>query len=144
MKSWLRITKRWSDDDVHQISIEVCDGSSTFKNTAYVNLDWFGDVAKDLSTFARQVHGGLYNLRAGEFGPEHADGAFHARLHFPRPGPLYISTCQQSDYVEFKDREVASEARLFLKSEPALLDRFIQELSTVARGDGDEATLESA
>lgn len=124
MKSWLRIIKRWSDEDVHQLAIEVCDGVSTFRNHAYVGLDWFEEVAKSLTVFGRQIHGGLYNLTAGEFGREYAEGAVAARFHFPRPGKFYIATHQQSDYFEFKGQEVANEAWLYLKSEPALLDRF--------------------
>ena len=144
MSSRLRITRRWSDEDILELTFEVCDGTSTFVNNAYDDLDWLATAASELKTFAPQVHGGLYDLKAGRFGPEVANGAFFARFHFPRPGRLHVSTHQQSDFFEFKGHEVASEARLYLKSEPALLDRFIDELAAMSRGEREDATLEGA
>lgn len=79
-----------------------------------------------------------------EFGPEYANGAFQARLHFNVPGRLFISTHQQSDFEEFSKTQVASEARMYLKTEPILLDNFISELKALNSGASNEATLVSA
>ena len=144
MTRGIRIVKRWSDDDVIDLTFEVSDGRSLFINTAYVAVDWLETASSALRVFGRQIHGGLYDLKAGEFGPEFANGAFLARFHFPKPGRLFISTQQQSDYREFKSSEVASAARLFLTSEPVLLDRFIDELAALNRGEREDATLECA
>ena len=103
----------------------------------------FAEAVTDLATFKDHVHSGLLDLRFGEFGPEYARGAFHARLHFPKPGRLYLTCRQQSSFEDFTITKVASEATLYLKTEPALLDRFIDELTEVSIQKRDEAYLET-
>ena len=52
-------------------------------------------------------------------------------------------TCkQESEFVEFGDKQVASKATLYVKSEPAHLDRFIAEMEALAAGTSAEAELE--
>jgi hypothetical protein len=142
MTPGIRVVKKWSDEDVIDLRFDVSDGRSLFVNTAYAPIDWIEAAATALRAFGRQLHGGIYDLHAGQFGPEFANGAFMARFHFPKPGRLFISTHQQSDYADFKGTQVASEAHLYLTSEPALLDRFIEELAGLNRGEREDATLE--
>jgi len=54
-----------------------------------------------------------------------------------------VSCEQESGFVEFAKREVASRATLYVKSEPVLLDRFVAELRAVAAGTSEEAYLEA-
>jgi hypothetical protein len=141
MKPEIRFTRIWSDDDLLEQRIEVCDGRSHFSIDSYVGVDWPSDVMKSLLVFRNHVHGGLFDLKTGEFGLEYASGAFLARMHFAPPGTLYVSTIQQSDHFEYKGNRVASEARLFLKTEPVLLDRFIEELDHLRISSEAIATL---
>src|SRR5689334_11900503 len=117
----IAITRTWSDNDVAQLKFEVCDGMSAFTNEAYVSLDWATNAATALRTFGRQIHGGLFNLEAGEGGREYASGAFRARFHYYKPTHLLISTWQQGEFLSFKGNEVAAEATMFLRTEPGLL-----------------------
>jgi hypothetical protein len=94
-------------------------------------------------TFKTHVHGGLLDVRFGEFGCEYAKGAFHARFHFPKPGRLYITSEQESEFHEFGRKTVASCATMYLSSEPALLDRFIEELKRIPTDAQGEAFLEA-
>jgi hypothetical protein len=143
MKPGIHISKVWSDDDVVELRVSVSDGASVFANQAYVGHAALEDTVSSLNVFKDQVHGGLFDLRFGEFGPEYANGAFHARFHFPAPGRLFVSCEQESGFVEFAKKKVASRATLYVKSEPALLDRFVAELRAVAAGTGEEAHLEA-
>ena len=143
MKPGIYISKVWSDDDVVELRIGVSDGASLFTNLVYVGHAVLEDAVSSLRVFKDHVHGGLLDARFGEFGPEYANGAFHARFHFPVPGRLFVSCEQESDYAEFSKTEVASRATMYLKSEPALLDRFIGELQAVAAGTSDGAHLEA-
>lgn len=138
----IRIATRWSDEDVLQLRCEVSDGASTFVNSAYASLDWYVESAAALQNLGGQIYGGIYDLVAGTPGPEFAGGAFLARFHWHTPSRLYISTRQESDHFEFKDAHVVSTAKLFLRTEPALLDRFISELRATGAGQREEATLE--
>lgn len=134
----------WFDDDVLELRVEVCDGRSLFSCDAYVSRSWPQDTVGALSIFREQVHGGIFDLRAGEFGIEYANGAVLARLHFRAPGTLFVSAHLQSEFTEFKGSQVASEARLYLRSEPVLLDRFIEELRVLGQGTRNDATLPCA
>ena len=79
----------------------------------------------------------------GEFGSEYANGAFHARFHFPKLGRLFTTCQQESDFIEFGKKTVASCATMYLCSEPALLDRFIDELKRIPVDTNSEARLEA-
>lgn len=143
MDRGIRIARIWSDDDMVELTIEVADGSSRFTNRVYVGFGQFADVIANLDTFKMQIHGGLFDLRFGEFGCEYANGAFHARFHFPKPGRLYITCQQESEFAEFGRKTVASCATMYLVSECALLDRFIEALKRIPTDAQGEAQLEA-
>src|SRR4051812_5113878 len=111
-----------------ELKINVSDGASLFSNQVYVGYFDIADAVTKLHTFKDHIHGGLLDLRFGEFGPEYASGAFHARFHFPRPGKLYITCKQQSAFEDFSGKNVANEATLHLRTEPVLLDNFLEQL----------------
>lgn len=98
MKSGIHISKIDFDDDLIELRIGVADGISFFSNNVYVWHSQLADAVSSLSVFKDQVYGGLLDIRFGEFGPEYAQGAFHARFHFPAPGRLHISCDQESDF----------------------------------------------
>lgn len=134
MDKGIRISRVWSDDDVVELSVEVSDGKSRFSNRAYIGHGALDQIASDLVGFKNQVHGGILDVRIGEFGPEYANGAFHGRLHFMGPGRLRVTCEQESDFTEFGKKNVASRATIYLSSEPALLDRFVEEMRALAMG----------
>jgi hypothetical protein len=125
MKSGIRFTKIWADEDMLELRVEVCDGRSLFMNQIYVGHQLLADTVSGLHRFKGQIYGGLFNLRFGEFGPEHASGALDVRLHFRKHGKLLIRVLAQSQFRCFEDRELSSDATLHLVSEPALLDNFV-------------------
>ena len=143
MDRGIRIARIWSDDDMVELTIEVADGMSCFANRVYVGYRDLADTIAKLDTFRMQVHGGLLDVRFGEFGCEYANGAFHARFHFTEPGRLYISCRQESDFSDFGNKTVASCATMYLRSEPALLDRFIEELRRIPTDADSEAHWEA-
>ena len=100
-------------------------------------------MLSDLEKFKDQVHGGILDICFGEFGPEFANGAFHGRLHFANPSRLYITCRLESEFREFTVNKVASNATLYLKTEPALLDNFIAEFRSIKANSGDQAILEA-
>ncbi len=141
MEPHITITYGWSDDDVAELTFEVCDGGSQVVNSAYVGLGWPKEQGAGLATFSGQVHGGIYNLEAGDRGPEYARGAFEARFHYHKPTELYVSTFQQSEYFDFKRTHVATEATLYLRTEPGMLDEFVRSLKGLERSKGSTAIL---
>ncbi len=138
----ISITRTWSDNDVAQLAFEVCDGTSVFANEAYAPLNWGAVTACALRAFGLQIHGGLFDLKAGDEGFEYASGYIRARFHWYKPDQLLISTSQQGAHFPFKGSEAAADARLFLKTEPALLDRFVAALPSLDTQGGGQVTLE--
>jgi hypothetical protein len=139
----ISFTKLWSDDDMVELRIEVSDGRSSFSNDVYVGHVQLRTVVAELETFKTHIYGGLYDLRFGEFGPEYASGALHARLHFQERGLLHLTVMSQSEFNDFGKKRVASEATLFLKTEPALLDNFIRAVASLSNGAEESAHLEA-
>lgn len=144
MNSGIYLKKIWFDEDVVELKIDSSDGNSLFSNKVYVGHKELDDLIAGLNTFRDHVYGGIYNIRFGEFGPEYANGAFDARLHFQKPGKIYVTINAQSDYEEFGIKKVASEGTLYFTTEPILLDNFIAELRALSTGLKDEAKLEAA
>ena len=136
------MTKVWFDVDMIELKIDVSDGTSFFSTKVYVGYPSLDKTITDLDAFRLQIHGGLLDIEFGGFGQEYASGAFHARLHFPRPGNLFITCKIESKYKEFSINKVASQATLYLKTEPVLLDNFISELKALKSEMRDDATLE--
>ncbi len=141
MKPEILIRKIWNDDDVTEFKISVCNGHSVFCNKAYTSIDELGRLVKSLEVFRNHLYGGLLDIVFGGFGREYANGAFSARLHFFKPSTLYISTHQQSEFFKFKGQKEASECKMYLSTEPVLLDNFIQELKNLDSGMSEEAKL---
>ena len=139
----MRFTKIWFDNDMVELQVDVSDGTSLFSNRIYVGHSTLAQIVNDLEAFKDEVYGGLLDVRLGEFGPEYASGALQARLHFPNAGKLFITSKQQSEFGDFSIGKVASEATLYLKSEPVLLDNFIVEMKGLKASLRDEAYLEA-
>ena len=144
MNPGIYFKKIWFDEDVVELQIDSFDGNSLFSNKVYVGHQEMDDLIAGLNVFKDHVHGGIYDIQLGAFGPEYANGAFHARLHFQKPGQIYVTINAQSAFGEFGIKVVASEATLYLNSEPILLDNFIAELKALRAGLRDEAKLEAA
>lgn len=143
MKPGISFTKIWFDDDIVELRIQVSDGQSTFVNEVYVGHQQLTDLVVDLNRFRTHVHGGIYDMAFGSFGPEYAHGALHARLHFQGRGILFVTVKSQTDFRDFGKKNVASEATLYLRTEPALLDNFIEALKGLSDGKREDAALET-
>jgi hypothetical protein len=142
MKPTLQFTRIWADDDLLELTVRAFDGRSKFSVDVYVPRDWPEEIKTSLLVFRTHVHGGIFDLKAGEFGPEYASGALLARLHYVAPGSLFVSISLQGEFQKYKTTEVASEAKMYLRSEPVLLDRFIDAVSELKVKDGASVELE--
>jgi hypothetical protein len=144
MKPSIAFKKIWEDDDMVELTISISDGKSLFLCDVYVGNQTMAETVNDLGVFKDQVYGGLYDLRFGEFGPEYASGAFHARFEFHRSGngKLSITAKAESDWDDFTHTKVASSATLYLRTEPGLFDNWLNELNDLKNGSSTEAVLE--
>ncbi|MFC4699408.1 hypothetical protein ACFO4O_04445 [Glaciecola siphonariae] len=141
MQPSIKFEKIWSDEDITELRITVSNGRSFFSNSVYIGNDHLATMFKDIDSFKSNYYGGIRDIELGTFGREYANGAFHARLHFPKPGNLFISTTQQSEFFDFKGLEVASEAKMYLSTEPGLLDNFLIELKSMSNDNSTTAEL---
>ena len=144
MKPEITFKRIWQDDDMVELEISTCDGKSIFESSAYIGHSNLAEISKEIDAFKDHLYGGLYDLRIGEFGPEYANGAFHARMEFHRSGngKLSITVKSESEWEEFTHTKVASNSTLFLRTEPALLDNFILSFKGLSTSTTDEASLQ--
>jgi hypothetical protein len=141
MKPSLEIRKIWEDDDMIEVVFTVADGQSAFSTKLYVGRGTLIETVEDLDRFRPKVHGGIYDLEWGGFGPEFASGAVRIRFHFYHNARLCISGLIESEYTEFGLKTIASRGELYFYSEPALLDNFIEELRALSLSSSDAALL---
>ena len=143
MKPGIRFAKEWADEDMVELRIEISDGISAFTNRIYVAHQLLREVVQGLRTFKKQIYGGIFNLRFGEFGAEYASGALDARFQFRKQGKILVSISAQSEFERFAEKEIASEAKLYLVTEPALFDEFVHALEALSVARSDQAELEA-
>jgi hypothetical protein len=143
MTPGIKLTKIWADDDMLELRVQICDGRSVFVNQIYVGHRHLAEAVLGLDRFKDQVHGGLFNLRFGEFGPEYASGALDVRMHFRKQGKVLLRVLAESEFSDFDGREIASDATLHLLSEPALLDNFVVAIRMLSEGSREHAELEA-
>ena len=142
MKSGICFENILLDDNLIELSIIVDDGKSKFSNKVYTVFSDIEQLVKDLKNFSKAIYGGVTDIQLGGFGPEYASGAFSGRFHFYKPGKLFISIRMQTNFFDFGMKNVASEATLYLISEPSLLDTFIRQLSVIHKSISNNAVLE--
>ncbi len=141
MKPGISFTKIWFDDDMVELRIKVSNGDSVFTNDVYVGHQQLMDLVKDMDRFKTHVHGERVKFTTMTSLVRlvlkvHASGAFfYARLHFQERG-IVLRYCEksQSEFADFGKKNAASEATLYLRTEPALLDNFIEELRQISGG----------
>lgn len=142
MKSGIIFENIWHDEDMYEFRVSSSDGLSVFVNDIYVGYEIFDKTIAGLDIFKNHVFGGVYNIEFGGFGPEYANGALQARLHFQENGKIVITVKAQSEYKNFGKKNVASEATLYFVSEPAQLDNFIISLKSLNNGNTHIAQLD--
>lgn len=142
MESGIYLENIWFDDNAIELKVTADDGKSRFSSNVYIGYKEMENLVKELNTFKNHIHGGIFDIELGAWGPEYANGAFHGRLHFYDRGKINISVSMQSDFFDFGSKNVASEAKLYLVSEPALLDNFINQLRLIDKETGNRAVLE--
>ena len=125
MKPFIKFEQVWCDDDITELRVTVNNGYSIFSNKVYLAATELAELHESLLSFRTHYYGGLKDIDFGAFGSEYANGAFSARLHFPKPGNLHISTMQQSEFFDFKGKEVASEAKFYPTDFCPLLGRYV-------------------
>jgi len=143
MKPGINFKRIWSDDDLIELRIDSCDGTSLFSIKVHVGHQSVSDLIAELYDFKDKVYGGIYDIQMGAFGPEYASGAFHARLHFHQHSRIHITIEGESEFNDFGGKNVASKATLYMATEPVLLDNFIAELKMLSAGSRNEAKLEA-
>ena len=144
MKSGIIFENIWHDEDMYELKISSSDGNSIFVQNVYAGYGAFDETISKLDTFKTHVHGGIYDIEFGSFGPEFANGAFQARLHFQDRGKIHVSIIAQSEFEDFGIKRVASDAKLYFITETALLDNFITELKSLNNSNRTEASLKCA
>lgn len=107
MTPGIRFMKLWSDEDMLDLKVEVCDGNSLFTTDIYVGHKHLAETVAELHKFKDHIHGGLFNLRFGEFGPEYASGTLDVRMHFRTRGKLLLGASAESRFSRVEDRELA-------------------------------------
>lgn len=132
-KTSITLENVWLDDDLIELQIIVNDGINTFSVNVYDTYKNITIVQEKLKHFSIQVYGGLCDIKFGGFGQETAYGGFKARFHYANNanGKILISVNMQSDYFDFGIKKVASEAKMYLITEPGLLENFIRHLSSL-------------
>jgi hypothetical protein len=141
MNPSLVITKIWEDDDMIEVTLAVSDGKSLFSTEIYVGHKLLEDTIGELDRFKTHVHGGLYDIEFGTFGPEFASGAARIRMHFHHMARICVSAFTESEFKDFSIKNVASRGEIYFYSEPALLDNFISELTSMSKHQSGSATL---
>lgn len=141
MDSGIRFKQVWGDNEAAELEITTNGDDFSFRIQVYVGHEELRDLVQRLVRFKGDVQGGTCVISFGQFTPEYASGAYRAELSFLEEGRgyLYISVDAQSAWSNFVTKQVANRATAYLKSEPVLLDAFVEDLKKLSEGSIDEA-----
>ena len=137
----LRLSRVWRDNDMDELRVAVEGPDTGFAVTAYVGRTDFDNALKELRSFAKAIHGGLCDVRFGDFGTEYANGAVHFRFHWVE-GQIFLTCRLQTRFDKFGRKELADEALIHVRTEAALYDAFLAELRPFVERKRDEVALE--
>ena len=136
----IEIERVWADEHVLELRVTVSDGRAVFVQDSYVGHGQLDDTVSELRAFGAALPGGTLRVQFGTFGPDMGGGAFRGDLRGLDGGRIRITTRQETGYEDEADGGLStSSAKLHLTVEPAQFDRFLRELTAVARGDATSA-----
>jgi hypothetical protein len=142
MKSFIKFEKVWSDIFAIELQVTVSNGESTFVNKVYCDSEYIEQFRSKLIDFVNHLNTpNIQNLTFGSFGEGYAGGAISLKLDMQNSGKINISINMQSDFFGFGKEDVANEVSLYIKSEPALFQSFIEELKILDGEKGSSAIL---
>jgi hypothetical protein len=144
MDSGIRFKKIWQDEHALELEITTNSGDFLFCIQVYVGHEELSELVRGLARFKVDIQSGACVISFGQFTPEYASGAYRAELSFLKEGRgyLYISVDAQSAWTNLVTKQVASRAETHLKSEPVLLDAFVEDLRKLSEGSAEEAFLQ--
>ncbi len=141
MKPKIKNSNIWADDHMFELEIETSSEFSKFSTKVYAGYQDIDKIIEELDIFKNQIHGGIYDLSFGEFGPEYGSGAFTIRFQFQDNGKLNLTIKSQTEFYSFGKKEIADEATMYLKTEPSLLDNFVSGIKSISKNVGNEVEL---
>jgi len=137
----LLLTVDRNDPDYLYMHVHASDEHASISTTIYVGHQNLQEAAAGLERFRHDVHGGVYDLDFGTFGPRYAAGALHARLAFQSLGNIHMTMRVQTAFAPFGAENVASEATLHSTTVVCQLDDFVRAMQAMSDGFCDEAQL---
>ena len=137
----LRLTVNRNDPDYLYMHVHASDEHASISTHIYVGHGKLKEAVAGLERFRHEVHGGVFDLNFGIFGPKYASGALHLRLAFQTMGHIHLTMRVQTEFVPFGAEEVASEATLHSTTVVCLLDDFVSAMQAMSDGFCDEAQL---
>jgi hypothetical protein len=135
----LRLTVDRNDPDYLYMHVHAADEHASISTYIYVGHRSLQEAVAGLERFRHEVHGGVYDLNFGIFGPKYASGALHVRLAFQSRGWIHMTMRVQTQFALFGAENVASEATLHSTTVVCLLDDFVRAMQAMSDGFCDEA-----
>ena len=137
----LRLTVNRNDPDYLYMQVHASDEHVSISTHIYVGHGKLKEAVAGLERFRHEVHGGVFDLNFGIFGPKYASGALHLRLAFQARGHINMTMRVQTEFAALGAEEVASEATLHSTTVVCLLDDFVRAMQAMSDGFCDEAQL---
>lgn len=109
--------------------VSVC----TVAQFATVNVKSFvsaplSQLADGLSSFSNGQIPAKFDYQFGQFGSRYAGGAALLQFNYARAGEIVVTIDYESEYFLLAGQHLADRASLHFRTEPVLLDNFIDEL----------------
>jgi len=143
MHSYLKFENVWFHNDLIELKITVCDGLNTFQTSVYSNYQVIEANSKKLDQFKALTDGGSTEVEFGGFGQEVEYGGFFSRMKVvPKERcQLLIFAKMETDHFDFGGETVASKAELYLITDAAHLNDFVENLKSIGQHQGNTSML---
>lgn len=140
MNPGVHIARVWEDPHLLEVAVTVSDGRSHVQTHAYVHRATLTAAAHALTAFSATAQDGTLDVELGA--PAANDGNGWVRIRFLiHRGRLIVTSEQHAAPERLWHQSLAAQATLHLRSELALLDRFVEELLRFVEDHDEPATL---
>lgn len=128
MELSLELSASTSESDDFELRVKIQNDTCRFETSMYCTHRTLQEFLTALQRFRLSMRSGIIDFQFGAFGPEYASGACHLRFYIAAPGEIYIRIRGESEFRKFGSNLEANKVTLLLRTEPVLLDNFVQEL----------------
>jgi hypothetical protein len=142
MNTIITIENILQDSDLIELEICISTIKHKFTLTVYTNTKSIDSMVMKLRKNLSKLNVKTFSIQLGEFSKDTANGTFSAKFSQEQNGIINIAIKAETDYYNLNDETVADRFETNLKTEPNMIDSFLNNFPKLKEKAGGKIYLE--